>query len=218
LYYAKRRQHSNVQCFPSSVDANHFAASGAPEPADLRELPHPRLGFYGVIDERFDAQYLREIAALRPDWQFIIVGPVVKINPSSLPRQENIHYIPQRSYAELPAYLEHWDIAMLPFALNDATRFISPTKTLEYLAAGKPTISTPIADVVDPYGALGLVTIVPTPSSFVTAADRLLRYGVSHSWRRNVSRVISDLSWDATAANMERELSRFVKTRAAVPV
>ncbi|MBV9271108.1 MAG: glycosyltransferase [Candidatus Eremiobacteraeota bacterium] len=208
LYYNKRRHHANVHCFPSAVDSAHFAAAAHVEPPDLKSLSRPRFGFYGVIDERFDIPFLRDIAELRPEWQFVVVGPVVKIDPAILPSAENIHYIGSRSYDELPSYLQHWDAAMLLFARNDATRYISPTKTLEYLAAHKPVISTPIADVVDPYGTQGLVAIAESPNEFVRAADRILREGVSREWHSAVDRIVADASWDVTVHRMESELQR----------
>ncbi len=142
LFASKRKQHDSVHLFPSSVDAAHFqtARSILREPADQAPIPRPRLGYAGVIDERMDLELLRQAALLRPDWHFVLLGPVVKINPATLPRSENIHYLGMKQYAELPAYLSGWDIGMLPFALNESTRFISPTKTPEYLAAG-PTRS-----------------------------------------------------------------------------
>jgi UDP-galactopyranose mutase len=136
LYRAKKDRHPNVLCFPSSVDAKHFAAAdGLAEAGDQASLPHPRFGFFGVIDERMDLALLKELAGAHPEWQIAMVGPVVKIDPASLPRNPNIHYFGQRSYRELPLYLKGWDACLLPFARNDSTRFISPTKTLEYMAA-----------------------------------------------------------------------------------
>jgi UDP-galactopyranose mutase len=213
LYYKKRKHHGNVRCFPSAVDASHFAPRSFPEPPDLASIAKPRFGFYGVVDERFDGAFLDRVASLRPHWQFSIIGPVVKIDPQSLPQRPNIHYIGQRSYGELPAYLQHWDVAILPFARNDATRFISPTKTLEYLAARKPVISTPIADVVDPYGEAGLVGIAATPEEFVSLGEDILRNGVSSRWFDEVERIITQSSWDATVAGMNAELERLALAR-----
>src|SRR5829696_6471209 len=161
LYEAKRRLHPNVHGFPSSVDTAHFAAARAslPAPDDQAEIPAPRLGYYGVIDERLDLDLLAGIADARPEWRLVMVGPIVKIDPASLPQRSNIHYLGAKDYADLPAYAAGWDVALMPFALNASTRFISPTKTLEYLAAGKPVVSTPIADVVAPYGEQGLVLV-----------------------------------------------------------
>ena len=156
LFEAKRKQHPNVHAFPSSIDAAHFrsgASSGDPE--DQANIPHPRAGFFGVLDERFDHALLKDVSALRPEVHFILLGPVVKIDPAILPQAGNIHYLQGKSYQDLPSYLAHWDVALLPFALNEATRFISPTKTPEYLAAGKPVVSTPIRDVISGYGNEG---------------------------------------------------------------
>jgi glycosyltransferase involved in cell wall biosynthesis len=213
LYYSKRKHHPNVHCFPSAVDASHFGVPAA-EPEDLKTTGKPRFGFYGVIDERFDIPFLEAVAGLKPQWEFILVGPVVKIDESQLPRASNIHYTGARSYAELPAYLHHWDVAMLLFARNDATRYISPTKTLEYLAAHKPVISTPIADVVDPYGTRGLVAIAQTPREFVRAGERLLHEGVSADWHAQVRDVVAASSWDRTVEAMETQLERALRTEA----
>src|SRR3954447_9720194 len=156
LFEAKKDRHDNVHCFPSSVDRVHFLKARARQfdPGDQEELPHPRLGFYGVIDERFDAELLAQVAEMRPDWSFVMVGPVVKISEEDLPRRPNIHYLGPKTYAELPGYLSGWDVALMPFAMNESTQFISPTKTPEYLAGGKPVVSTPVKDVVRTYGDL----------------------------------------------------------------
>jgi UDP-galactopyranose mutase len=155
LFRAKQALHPNVHCFPSSVDASHFRVaregdSSIDEAEDQVGLPRPRLGYYGVIDERLDLELVDFIAQARPDWQIVLLGPVVKIDPATLPRRQNIHYLGQRSYQDLPRYLVGWDVCLLPFARNDATRFISPTKTLEYMAAERPIVSTPITDVAEP--------------------------------------------------------------------
>lgn len=152
LHKAKEQRHHNIHLFPSSIDKQHFgsARNKFDDPEDQKEIPRPRLGFFGVLDERFDTGLLKSVAEMRPDWHFVIIGPVVKINENDLPRAENIHYLGAKKYADLPQYISHWDIAMMPFAINESTRFISPTKTPEYLAAGLPVISTPINDVVEP--------------------------------------------------------------------
>ena len=157
LYEAKRQRHDNAHPFPSSVDVEHFAAARRPQhdPDDQAEIPHPRLGFYGVIDERLDIALIEQVARMRPDWQIVLVGPVVKIDPAELPQRDNIHYLGGKTYDELPQYLSGWDVAIMPFALNESTRFISPTKTPEYLAGGCPVVSTPITDVVRTYGDTG---------------------------------------------------------------
>src|SRR6185503_16295895 len=189
LYEVKRNQHPNVYAFPSSIDASHFgkARKAVADPDDQANIPHPRLGFFGVIDERFDAELLDQVAAKRPDWNFVIIGPIVKIDPNTLPKQSNIHYLGPKKYEELPDYLAGWDIALLLFARNESTRFISPTKTPEYLAAGKPVISTSIRDVIRPYGDLNLVRIADSPTEFIRAAEDLMTKGQNNGeWLKKV--------------------------------
>ncbi|MEG5063313.1 glycosyltransferase family 1 protein [Microcoleus sp. B3-A4] len=206
LYEAKQHQHPNIHAFPSSIEKEHFATARnlSQEPTDQKDIPHPRLGFYGVIDERMDIKLLGEIAQARPDWHLVIIGPVAKIAPTSLPTHPNIHYLGGKSYQELPAYLGGWDIAMLPFAINESTKFISPTKTPEYLAAGKPVISTPIRDVVRPYGEKGLVRIASNSEEFVACAQEILSESsdVRTKWLSQVDAFLADNSWDNTWGEM----------------
>lgn len=208
LYEVKRNQHSNVHAFPSSIDVSHFsqAREQVEEPEDQAGIPQPRLGFFGVIDERLDIGLLAGLAEARPDWQLVIVGPVVKIDPAILPRHDNIHYLGSKSYQELPAYLAGWDVALLPFARNDATRFISPTKTPEYLAGGKPVVSTSIADVVKPYGEKQLVRIADTAPDFVQAVEQLLAQTPDQiaAWRQQVDQHLAEKSWDHTWGQMRQ--------------
>ncbi|MGN6590360.1 MAG: glycosyltransferase [Sphingomicrobium sp.] len=206
LYEAKKDRHDNIHCFPSSVDRVHFFKARARQfdPADQEDLPKPRLGFYGVIDERFDIELLDRIAELRPNWSFVMVGPVVKISEEDLPRRPNIHYLGGKTYDQLPGYLSGWDVALMPFAMNESTQFISPTKTPEYLAGGKPVVSTPIKDVVRHYGQLEGVKIASTPEEFVAACDEALE--LSHhpesGWLAEADLMLSATSWDTTQARM----------------
>lgn len=215
LYEAKCTQHKAVHAFPSSIDASHFgkARTEARDPDDQSSIPHPRLGFFGVIDERFDIELLKQVAAKRPDWNFIIIGPVVKIDPNSLPQYENIHYLGSKKYSELPEYLAGWDIALLLFARNESTRFISPTKTPEYLAAGKPVISTSIRDVVRPYGELQLVEIADTADEFIRAAETILSRPSRSEWLARVDAFLKDISWDKTWAQMSELIDLVVDRR-----
>ena len=199
LYEAKRSQHHSVHAFPSSIDKAHFAKAKeiTQEPEDQASIPQPRMGFFGVLDERLDMELLRGIAAARPDWHFVMIGPVVKIDPAELPQAENIHYLGAKSYKELPQYLAGWDVALILFARNESTRFISPTKTPEYLAAGKPVVSTSIHDVVHPYADAGLVRIADTPDDFVAAIAESLQEPAP-GWAASVNQFLSGNSWDTT--------------------
>lgn len=216
LYEAKRHQHHDVHAFPSGIDRAHFARAREPlpDPDDQAAIPRPRLGWFGVIDERLDLELLAGIADARPDWQIVMIGPVVKIDPASLPRRANIHWLGQRNYDELPAYLAGWDAAILPFARNAATRYISPTKTPEYLAAGKPVVSTSIRDVVRPYGESGLVGIADTPDTFV-AAVLAAQANRDEGWLAQVDAHLAGCSWDDTWRRMHGLVARAVGARAA---
>ncbi len=207
LFEAKRGRHPNTHAFPSSIDAAHFAQTPSREPEDQALIPHPRAGFYGVLDERFDHTLLAEVARLKPQIQFILIGPVIKIDGAALPQAANIHYLGAKSYSELPDYLSGWDAALIPFALNESTYFISPTKTPEYLAAGKPVISTAIFDVVRGYGEEGLVAIANDAQSFAKAIEASL-VPPSDDWRRQVSEKLQTTSWDKTWRAMWTEVER----------
>ena len=219
LFNAKRQRHPRVSCFPSSVDVDHFAqarpGTDIVEPGDQAPLPGPRLGYFGVIDERLDLAAIEMVATLHPDWQIVMVGPTVKIDPATLPRSGNIHYLGQRSYNDLPAYLAGWDVCLLPFAINDATRFISPTKTLEYMAAERPIVSTRIKDVVSAYAHI--VYLGDTPLSFVQACERALSASTAERETRVAAMrvVLGRTSWDMTAAAMENLMEGSLAARSA---
>jgi UDP-galactopyranose mutase len=205
LYESKKQKHGNVHPFPSSVDRAHFAKARGTvsEPADQAGIARPRLGFYGVIDERIDLELIAAVADARPDWQLIMVGPVVKISEEELPRRANIHWLGGRSYDELPAYLSGWDVALMPFAINAATRFISPTKTPEYLAAGVPVVSTPIRDVKRHYERVAGVRIAGTADQFIAGCEAQLALRTSGDrWLAEVDGLLSTMSWDITQARM----------------
>jgi glycosyltransferase involved in cell wall biosynthesis len=208
LYEAKRKGHSNAHCFPSSVDVAHFrqAREATGDPDDQAAISHLRLGYFGVIDERLDLNLIAEVAQARPDWHIVLVGPVTKIDAASLPQAANIHYLGQKRYQELPAYIGGWDVAWMPFACNEATRFISPTKTPEYLAAGKPVVSTSIHDVVRTYGRPGLVRIADSAQETIRAVQDSLREDpVTRS--AMVDELLRDQSWDETWRRMESLIS-----------
>jgi UDP-galactopyranose mutase len=218
LFEAKKDRHDNVHCFPSSVDRAHFAKARARlfDPADQEDLPRPRLGFYGVIDERFDTELLAKLAEMRPNWSFVMVGPVVKISEEDLPKRHNIHYLGSKTYDQLPSYLSGWDVALMPFAINESTEFISPTKTPEYLAGGKPVVSTPIRDVVRHYGQLEGVKIASSADEFVARCEEALE--LSHNpesgWLAEADLLLSATSWDTTQARMAGFIHDLLGTRA----
>jgi UDP-galactopyranose mutase len=215
LYEAKKHVHKNIHPFPSSIEKEHFnrARLNISEPHDQAQIPHPRIGFYGVIDERMDIDLIASVAETKPEWHFVIIGPVVKIDPASLPRYNNIHYLGSKTYQELPEYLSGWDITMIPFALNESTRFISPTKTPEYLAAGKPVISTSIHDVIHPYGTNELVHIADTPEVFIQAVEKEISTKEKSAWLRKVDDFLLNNSWDNTWKGMMNHIIQGIEDK-----
>jgi UDP-galactopyranose mutase len=216
LYAAKRGEHANVHCLPSAVDAEHFAPArldtGSAEArlADRLQghLPRPRLGFYGVIDERLDLDLVAHLADARPAWQVVMVGPVVKIDPQRLPQRPNLHWLGMQDYGTLPHLMAGWDLCLMPFAINASTRFISPTKTLEYMAGEKPVVSTPVHDVVQLYS--GLVSVAPAGDAFVEACQALLNESPQARQRRAEAMLntVFSRSWDHTVAAVHALLQR----------
>jgi UDP-galactopyranose mutase len=212
LYESKRKAHESVHCFPSSIDREFFARARClrTEPEDQRAIPHPRLGYCGVIDERMDLDLLYAVANARPEWQIVMLGPVAKISEADLPRAANIHYLGMRDYKCLPNYFSGWDLGLLPFARNEATRFISPTKTPEYLAAGLPVVSTSIRDVVTPYGTQGLVEIADRPGDFIAVAERAMAEKNSSTRLKKTDEFLSSMSWDLTWVRMSKLITQAV--------
>ncbi len=213
IYEAKKNAHKSIYPFPSSIDKDHFAQARTiqKDPADQEAIPHPRFGFYGVIDERLDIELIGQAAAAKPEWQFVIIGPVVKIDPESLPKYPNIHYLGGKNYKELPQYLSGWDVAMIPFAINESTKYISPTKTPEYLAAGKPVISAPIKDVIAPYGENKLVKIAANAKEFIKHGEAILKRKNSKQWLAKVDAFLAGISWDKTWSQMAKHIENKLK-------
>lgn len=220
LYEAKSQQHADAHAFPSSIDKAHFGQARQPgaDPADQAKIPHPRVGFFGVVDERLDIELLGQLAFDHPEWQFVIIGPVVKISQTDLPKNKNIHYLGSKDYKELPSYLRGWDVATLLFADNESTKFISPTKTPEYLAAGKPVVSTPIRDVVRPYGDLKLVHIAAEAKDFGEAITLALAQRTDADWQRRTDDYLATISWDLTWQNMTSLMQQRLAVKAAKPM
>ena len=210
LYEARRDLHPSVHCFPSAVDSSHFSPANldlgcdhAMSAAVLQHaLPCPRLGFFGVIDERLDLELVATLADHHPEWSVIMAGPVVKIDAQTLPQRPNIHWLGMQPYERLPYLLAGWDVCLMPFALNAATQYISPTKTLEYMAGSKPVVSTPVRDVVLLYSAA--VDVAPASLLFIQACESVLAESVStrHKREADMHEMVSMHSWQRTADSM----------------
>jgi len=218
LWEAKADRHPRVHAMPSAVDVGHFRAARQPgdDPRDQAQIGRPRIGYYGVIDERIDQALLEAVAAARPEWQIVLVGPVAKLTPDEVPSAPNIHHLGLKHYDELPAYVRGWDVAIMPFAINEATRYISPTKTPEYLAAGRPVVSTPVRDVVEPYGRLDVVRIAETADAFVAAIDQALATPTSTFLPRADS-LLAEMSWDRTWNRMQAAVADALAHRRQLP-
>jgi UDP-galactopyranose mutase len=218
LYQHKKTRHHNIHLFPSSIDQEHFrtARNKIADPEDQLAIPHPRLGFAGVIDERFDISLIETVADRHPEWHFVLLGPVVKIDPATLPIKDNIHYLGAKSYEHLPAYFSSWDIGLIPFADNTSTRFISPTKTPEYLSAGLPVISTPIKDVVQTYGINGMVSIATNADEFEEYARSILQRPRKRERLTVTDRFLGKNSWDNTYYNMQSLIATTIINRSPV--
>ena len=226
LYEARKDRHPNIHCLPSAVDARHFSPAqldhGSAESAAASEIHrgmgHPRLGFFGVIDERLDLELVAGLADARPDWQIVMAGPVAKIDPAELPQRPNLHWIGMQRYEALPYLLAEWDVCLLPFALNESTRFISPTKTLEYLAGGKPAVSTPIHDVVSLYRSA--VRIGATVVDFVQAVELTLAESEAERavWRQAAQALVDGCTWDGTAQRIAGLLNVYVRHGSSEPI
>jgi UDP-galactopyranose mutase len=207
LYEARREMHPQVVCLPSAVDAAHYApAQLVADSAPAREaerlqggLPRPRLGYFGVIDERLDTALIAHVADAHPEWSLVMAGPVVKISEQSLPRRPNLHWLGLQPYGRLPYLLAGWDVALMPFAMNESTRFISPTKTLEYMAGERPVVSTPVRDVISLYGSA--VEVAHDADAFVAACEAVLAEDAAARCERSIAmlRLVATHSWQHSA-------------------
>ncbi|MDB5380447.1 MAG: UDP-galactopyranose mutase [Rhodospirillales bacterium] len=218
LYEARKNSHANIHCFPSGVDLAHFmgARGGLTEPVDQVALKGPKIGYFGVIDERLDMSLISAVAEARPAWNIVMIGPVAKLQPSELPKASNIHWLGARDYSSLPAYLAHWDVALMPFALNEATRYISPTKAPEYLAGGKRVVSTAIADVVRRFEGMTPVSIAHDAQGFIAAINAALVHEGTADFDR-VDDLLATISWDGIFASMSQLVNSSENRRPASP-
>jgi glycosyltransferase involved in cell wall biosynthesis len=185
-----------VHLFPSGVDIAHYASAVAQRKPRRR----PVAGYVGVIDERLDLDLLAGLAAALPDWDLRVVGPVAKVDPDALPCAPNLSYPGKATYEDLPQVMAGFDVALMPFALNEATRSISPTKTLEYLAAGLPVVSTRVPDVVSDY--TGTVHLADDVTSFAAGCREVVGDSLSEREQR-IRHIKERQEWDTIAAEMD---------------
>lgn len=206
LFQAKSRHHPNVHFHGCGVDVAHFGRARLAQtevPASVATLPRPVFGYFGVIDERLDYTLIAALAERYPDASIVMAGPLAKVERDQLPDLSNIHWLGQQSYEALPALVKGFDVCLMPFALNEATRYINPTKTLEYMAAGKPIVSTAVADVVRNFTPV--VDVARSQDGFVQAVERAWRQPDAALIDQGVERA-QGASWKSTVATMRREI------------
>jgi glycosyltransferase involved in cell wall biosynthesis len=213
LFQSKSRYHSNVHFYGCGVDAEHFSKARLPEtavPAEVGRLPRPVFGYFGVIDERLDYALLAQIAHEMPDASIVMVGPFAKVEQQSLPHLPNIHWLGQRAYTDLPALVKSFDVCLMPFALNEATQYINPTKTLEYMAAGKPVVSTAVPDVLHHFTPI--VDVAQTAEDFIAAIQSAARSPRADLIEQGIDRA-NRASWDSIVSAMRRHMLDSVRSR-----
>jgi glycosyltransferase involved in cell wall biosynthesis len=202
----KRKQHDNVHTFGCGVEFSHFNKAQDPTtpiPPDIDFMHRPVLGWFGVVDERVDYAMVGEMARMRPDWSFAMVGPVVKVDPNLLPHSPNLFWLGGRDYQQLPNYCAAFDVNMMCFAINAATQYINPTKGLEYMATGKPIVGTHVRDVVKQWS--DIVFLAKGAEEFVAAAQKALdRSNPDRNDRvRKGLELAQQCSWESTVQRMQ---------------
>jgi glycosyltransferase involved in cell wall biosynthesis len=181
----------------------------------VSNLSKPIFGFFGVVDERMDYELLAKLADATPGGNVVIVGPSIKVDPATFPQRSNLHWLGGRDYNQLPNYACAFDVCLVPFALNAATEYVNPTKVLEYMATGRPVVSTAIDDVVLQFSEV--VKIGKTHEQFIQLCHeqvenpdrRAIRAGIDLGHRN---------TWEAVVANLERHVEEFLVSRINLPV
>ncbi len=207
LFEAKSRYHDNCHFYGCGVDEEHFGQArqnSTQIPPQLAPLSKPVLGYFGVVDERMDYELVAKLAEVNPEWSVVIVGPAVKVDAQSLPQRSNLHWLGQQAYADLPAFCKGFDVCMMPFALNEATEFINPTKALEYMATAKPIVSTAVADVVRNFGSV--VKIAQSADDFISLCRQALAAPEPETTQRGLQ-MVRENSWESIVSQLERHVS-----------
>jgi beta-glucosidase/6-phospho-beta-glucosidase/beta-galactosidase/glycosyltransferase involved in cell wall biosynthesis len=215
MYLNKSKKNSNCHFFGCGVDVPHFAQAldpDTPVPPDIDFLPQPRLGWFGVIDERVDYPLLDKIAEVHPEWSIAMVGPVVKVDPNLLPHRPNLYWLGGRDYQVLPNYCKAFDVCLMPFAINSATQYINPTKALEYMATGRPIVGTAVADVIRNFGSV--VKIANSHEEFIAACEQAIANRDEAAIQAGIE-MASQNSWNSIVNKMLGLMKDAVVKRAA---
>jgi glycosyltransferase involved in cell wall biosynthesis len=213
MWESKSKHNSNAHFYGCGVDVVHFGKarlSSTPLPEDIKDLEGPILGYFGVVDERLDYDLIAKLADANPDWHVVMVGPVAKVNPDEFPQRPNLHWLGGRPYAELPAYTKAFDVCLMPFALNEATEYINPTKALEYMATATPIVSTAVPDVVSNFSTV--VKVAQSQDEFVKLCCEQA-YTVDRIAIERGLKMAAENTWDAIVAKLEKHIDDALKTK-----
>jgi glycosyltransferase involved in cell wall biosynthesis len=206
LFRRKRLLNRNCHCYGCGVEFDHFSKARSPLtpiPPEMERLRGPILGFFGVVDERMDYDLIHQLASAHPEWNIVIVGPHMKVDPAGFPKDPNIFFLGARKYDDLPSYVKSFAVCLMPFALNESTEFINPTKALEYMATGRPIISTAIEDVVAQFG--DVVDIARSPAEFIASCEKAIAGSEPARLQAAIDLARSN-SWERIVAELERHL------------
>ena len=218
IWEEKRKHNSNSFCYGCGVDLAHFALareSNCPMPADVCDLPRPIFGYIGVVDERLDYDLIGRVAEANPEGSVVMVGPWTKVDPATFPQARNIHWLGNRDYSLLPAYAKAFTVCLMPFALNEATEFINPTKALEYMATGRPIVSTAVPDVVRQFS--NVVSVASSPPEFVAACGRVARKPNRAAISRGLD-LARNNSWESIVRKLEAHVEEAIGRDLSVAV
>ncbi len=216
MWAAKREHNANCFAYGCGVDVKHFgkARHAATEiPHDVAHLRGKILGYFGVVDERIDYALLAALADHDPEWHVVIVGPTAKVDPAEFPQRDNLHWLGGRDYAQLPLYAKAFDVCLMPFAINEATEYINPTKALEYMATATPIVSTAVQDVVLQFS--DIVRVADSPEQFIAHCEREATRPTAARVRRGLQRARRN-TWDSIVAQLEMHIEDALVTKRAV--
>ena len=225
LYESHRARHANVHCIANAVAAAHFAppspSAKSIEAVSARAIhaaiPNPRLGFFGVIDERIDLELLARVADLRPDWQIVMAGPLRGVTPAALPQRGNLMWLGAQTYAILPHLQAHWDLCLLPFKVDACAHHAAPIEALEFLAGQKSVVATPVHDVAALHGHI--VRLAHGAHAFVEACRTAMCERGPLRRQRRIDALISvhSSTWERAADRVHKLLVEFAHEPASVP-
>jgi len=216
LWESKKRRNPNCHFYGCGVDLDHFSKARDPQtplPDDVKNLRGPVLGFFGVVDERMDYELVAKLADADPNWSVVIIGPMIKVDAAALPRRANLHWLGGRDYSQLPAYCKAFQICLMPFALNEATEYINPTKALEYMATGSNIVSTAVPDVVHNFGSV--VKVAHSHDQFIAACKELAQHTDRAAIQRGIEMAKAN-SWESIVQRLEDHIADAIKQRAGV--